>query len=50
MDGEIAYSRHPASRGAAPHARWLDPPRLGHIPMWDDPELVAQILLEGSSV
>jgi len=28
-----------------PHTRWLQPPRLGHVPMWDDPELVAQLLL-----
>jgi pimeloyl-ACP methyl ester carboxylesterase len=29
------------------HTRWEEPPRLGHVPMWDDPELVARILLGG---
>jgi pimeloyl-ACP methyl ester carboxylesterase len=27
------------------HTRWHEPPRLGHVPMWDDPELVAQLIL-----
>jgi pimeloyl-ACP methyl ester carboxylesterase len=32
-----------------PHARmvWLE--RCGHVPMWDDPDAVARVLLEGSS-
>jgi hypothetical protein len=25
-------------------------PRVGHTPMWDDPELVARTLLDGSAV
>jgi pimeloyl-ACP methyl ester carboxylesterase len=25
-------------------------PGVGHTPTWDDPELVARVLLEGSSV
>ena len=29
-------------------ARFLVMPDVGHTPMWDDPELVAQVLLEGS--
>jgi pimeloyl-ACP methyl ester carboxylesterase len=31
-------------------ARFLVLPGVGHTPMWDDPELVAQTLLEGSAV
>jgi pimeloyl-ACP methyl ester carboxylesterase len=31
-------------------SRYLVLPGVGHTPMWDDPELVAQTLLEGSSV
>jgi pimeloyl-ACP methyl ester carboxylesterase len=29
-------------------ARFLVMPDVGHTPMWDDPELVAQVLLDGS--
>ncbi|HEX3609547.1 MAG TPA: alpha/beta fold hydrolase [Solirubrobacterales bacterium] len=31
-------------------ARYLVLPGVGHTPMWDDPELIAATLLEGSSV
>jgi pimeloyl-ACP methyl ester carboxylesterase len=31
-------------------ARYLVIPGVGHTPTWDDPELVAEVLLEGSSV
>jgi pimeloyl-ACP methyl ester carboxylesterase len=31
-------------------ARYFALPGVGHTPTWDDPELVAQILLEGSAV
>ncbi len=31
-------------------ARYVELPGVGHTPMWDDPELVAATLLEGSSV
>lgn len=27
------------------HSRWYEPPGLGHVPMWDDPELIARIIL-----
>jgi pimeloyl-ACP methyl ester carboxylesterase len=30
-------------------ARFLVMPDVGHTPMWDDPELVAKVLLEGSA-
>jgi pimeloyl-ACP methyl ester carboxylesterase len=30
-----------------PHTRWLEPEGLGHVPMWDDPQQVAEILLSG---
>jgi pimeloyl-ACP methyl ester carboxylesterase len=32
------------------HARFLTLPDVGHTPTWDDPELVARVLLEGSAV
>jgi pimeloyl-ACP methyl ester carboxylesterase len=28
-----------------PHTRWVEPEGLGHVPMWDDPQQVAAILL-----
>jgi pimeloyl-ACP methyl ester carboxylesterase len=33
-----------------PQTRFLVLPGVGHTPMWDDPELVARTLLEGSAV
>ncbi len=33
-----------------PGARTLTLPDCGHIPMWDDPELVAQLVLETSGL
>lgn len=30
-------------------ARFLTLPHVGHVPMWDDPDLVARVILEGSS-
>ncbi len=30
--------------------RSVDLPGCGHLPMWDDPELVAETLLAGSAV
>jgi pimeloyl-ACP methyl ester carboxylesterase len=32
-----------------PDARMVDLPGCGHIPTWDDPELVTRVVLEGSS-
>ena len=29
------------------HTRWVEPPGLGHVPMWDDPDLVARLILDG---
>lgn len=31
------------------HTRWLDLPGCGHVPMWDNPELIARIILDGTS-
>jgi pimeloyl-ACP methyl ester carboxylesterase len=42
--GRPAAHRRPAG------ARFLILPGVGHTPTWDDPELVARTLLEGSSV
>jgi pimeloyl-ACP methyl ester carboxylesterase len=33
-----------------PHTRWIDLEGCGHVPMWDDPELVARTILEAASV
>ena len=38
----------PARRPAG--ARFLILPAVGHTPTWDDPELVARTLLEGSGL
>ncbi len=38
-------------RGELPaHTRWLTPRGWGHLPMYDDPQGVAAVLLDGSSV
>lgn len=34
---------------AIPHARFVEMPGCGHVPMSDDPELTARVLLEGSA-
>ena len=38
-----------AARRALPEARLVQLPGCGHVPMSDDPELVAQVLLDGSA-
>jgi pimeloyl-ACP methyl ester carboxylesterase len=40
----------PKPRRRPAGARFLVLPGVGHTPMWDDPELVARTLLEGSAV
>jgi pimeloyl-ACP methyl ester carboxylesterase len=37
------------ARERLPQARFIRLPRCGHVPMTDDPELVAKILLDGST-
>jgi pimeloyl-ACP methyl ester carboxylesterase len=32
------------------HTRWIELAGCGHVPMWDDPDLVARTILEGTSV
>jgi pimeloyl-ACP methyl ester carboxylesterase len=32
------------------HTRWLELPGCGHVPMWDDPDLVTVTILEGTAV
>lgn len=40
------YSR---SRAALPaHARWIEQPGWGHVPMWVDPAGIAELILEGT--
>lgn len=31
------------------HTRWLEPEGCGHVPFWDDPDLIAGIILEGTA-
>jgi pimeloyl-ACP methyl ester carboxylesterase len=31
-----------------PQARWVDLPGLGHVPTYDDPGLVAGVILEAT--
>lgn len=31
------------------HTRWLHPEGWGHVPMWDDPDAVAELILQGSA-
>jgi pimeloyl-ACP methyl ester carboxylesterase len=31
------------------HMRWIDLEGCGHVPMWDDPDLVARTILEGAA-
>jgi pimeloyl-ACP methyl ester carboxylesterase len=38
------------ARERVPHARFLSLPGCGHVPMTDDPGLVARVLLEGSTL
>lgn len=38
------------ARGALPWARHVSLPRCGHVPFYDDPELCARVLLEGSAL
>jgi pimeloyl-ACP methyl ester carboxylesterase len=32
-----------------PHTRWVTLAGCGHVPTWDDPELVARTILEGTA-
>ena len=32
------------------HTRWITLPGCGHMPMWDDPELIARTILEGTEI
>jgi pimeloyl-ACP methyl ester carboxylesterase len=32
-----------------PHTRWVELPGCGHVPTWDDPDLVARTILEGTA-
>ncbi|MGO9754639.1 MAG: alpha/beta fold hydrolase, partial [Solirubrobacteraceae bacterium] len=36
----------PSLLSALPEAQLLEPPDVGHMPMYDDPDLIAQIILE----
>ena len=48
-DRMLPISQASVARERIPHARFLLLPGCGHVPMTDDPELVARALLEGSS-
>jgi pimeloyl-ACP methyl ester carboxylesterase len=43
------WEQAPRARRRLPSARHVSLPRCGHIPFYDDPELCAAVLLEGSS-
>jgi pimeloyl-ACP methyl ester carboxylesterase len=43
-----SWSQPRRARQLLPWARHLSLPRCGHIPFYDDPELCARVLLEGS--
>ena len=53
----LAYERHGAgpprqalvAMGRLPGARFVPLPGCGHVPMTDDPALVAKVLLDGSA-
>lgn len=46
-DQVIPYDDYaPRWREAAPNARWLTLPGVGHVPMWDDPALVVHTIRE----
>lgn len=49
--GELDHLVGPPKPERRPaNSRFLILPRVGHTPTWDDPELVAQTLLEGSAL
>jgi pimeloyl-ACP methyl ester carboxylesterase len=48
----LAWAEHDELVGpsrSVPGARMVDLPGCGHIPTWDDPELVTRVILEASS-
>jgi pimeloyl-ACP methyl ester carboxylesterase len=49
--GDVVLPRYQARRAAAhlPEATHVPMPRCGHVPMSDDPQLVADLLLRGSA-
>jgi pimeloyl-ACP methyl ester carboxylesterase len=47
-DRLLPISQANVAREHVPHARFVLLPGCGHVPMTDDPELVARVLLEGS--
>lgn len=47
-DRLLPISQASVARERIPHARFVLLPGCGHVPMTDDPELVARVLLEGS--
>lgn len=47
-DRLLPISQANVARRHIPHARFVLLPGCGHVPMTDDPELVARVLLEGS--
>ena len=48
-DRLLPISQANVARQHVPHARFVRLPGCGHVPMTDDPDLVARVLLEGST-
>ena len=50
-DRILTYPRYwePLKRILPPHTELVELPGLGHVPMWDDPQLVARTVLEATS-
>jgi pimeloyl-ACP methyl ester carboxylesterase len=49
-DRVLPQSNARVARRQLPGARFVPLPGCGHVPMTDDPELVAKVLLDGSTV
>jgi pimeloyl-ACP methyl ester carboxylesterase len=49
-DRVLPQSNARVARRQMPRARFVTLPRCGHVPMTDNPKLIAKVLLEGSAL